>query len=140
MSTLHIDRVSKNPAQQALAPENQAILRTCHTSAEEAQDAATDFLLDHVGNQLLAGQPHLMLSPTQATWIVPIHLAYVHTGPLGSVGVIAVDEESGQVVAWTPVDQIKAAARTLREAKAPSLTQNFQTFIATNYEQPEATA
>jgi hypothetical protein len=47
------------------------------------------------------------------------------------VGVIAVDEASGQVVAWTPVDQSKAAARTLRAAKAPYLTQNFQTFMVT---------
>jgi len=52
---------------------------TPHTSAEEAQSATTEFLLDHVGNQLLAGQPHSMLS---ATWIVPIHLAYVHTACL----------------------------------------------------------
>ena len=57
---------------------------------------------------------------------MPIHLAYVHTGPLGRVGIMAADEERGQVVAWTPVDQSKAAARTLRVAKAPSLTQDFQ--------------
>lgn len=81
MPTLRIDRVTKNPAQQALVPENQTVLLTRHTSVEQAQGAATDFLLDHVGNQLLAGQPHLMLSATQAIWIVPIHLAYVHTGP-----------------------------------------------------------
>lgn len=31
-----------------------------------------------------------MLSATQAAWIVPIQLlAYVHTGPLDSMGVIA---------------------------------------------------
>lgn len=66
-----------------------------------------------------------MFSATQATWIGPIPLAYVHTGPLGSVGVIAVDEESRQVVAWTSVDQNKAAARSIRAAKEPYLTQNF---------------
>jgi len=60
---------------------------------DEACAAATDFLLDHVGNQLAAGQPHLMVSAVQATWIVPVQLAYIHSGTLGAVGVVAVDEE-----------------------------------------------
>lgn len=50
----------------------------------------------------------------------------VHTVSLGSVGVIAVDEERGQIVTWTSVDQSKAAARTLRAVNIPSLTQQFQ--------------
>jgi hypothetical protein len=93
-------------------------------------------LLDQVGNQLLVSQPHTILSSTQATWIVPVYLACLHTGPIGSVGVIAVDEETGLVVAWTPVDQMKAAAQVLRAAKEPSLNRQFQTFMATtNLEQ-----
>ena len=54
------------------------------------------------------------------------------TGPIGSVGVVAVDNETGLVVAWTPIDQMKAASRTLRERKEPYLTQQFQTFITTH--------
>jgi len=42
------------------------------------------------------------------------------------VGVIAVDEERGQAVSQTPVDQSKAATRTLRAAKVPSLPREFQ--------------
>ncbi len=143
MSTLTLGVVTKTAGQQPFAPENQATLRKPHTSTEEAQSAATEFLLDHVGNQLLAGQPHLMVSSTEATWVVPVHLAYLHTGPIGSVGVVAVDDETGLVVAWTPIDQMKAASRMLRESKEPYLTQQFQTFIATNnpaQRQPEAAA
>ena len=54
-----------------------------------------------------------MLSAIQATWNVPIHLA--------------VRADCG----LDAVDQSKAAARTLRAAKAPSLTQNFQPFMVT---------
>lgn len=143
MSTISTVPLTKNASQRPAMAEIQPMSWSAHITAEQAQSAATGFLLDHVGNQLLAGQPHLMLSPTRATWIVPIHLAYLHTGLLGSVGVVAVDDETGLVVAWTPIDQIKAASRTLRGSKEPSLTQQFQTFMATTIpeqRQPESAA
>ena len=121
MSIISPGLITKNASQRPVMAEIQPMSWSAHITAEQAQSAATGFLLDHVGNQLLAGQPHLMLSPTRATWIVPIHLTYLHTGPLGSVGVIAVDDETGLVVAWTPIDQIKTASRALCAAKAPTL-------------------
>jgi hypothetical protein len=102
-----------------------------HLNSEEARAAATDFLLDHLGNQLVAGEPHIMVSAVRAVWVVPVQLAYIHTGILGSVGVVAVDEETGQVVAWTPIAQMKAAGRRIREAQNPDLAEQFKSFIAT---------
>ena len=75
---------------------NEPPLLTHRISPVEAQAAATDFLLEHVGNQLVAGQPHLMVSAVRTTWIVPVQLAYIHSGTLGDVGVVAVDEETGR--------------------------------------------
>jgi hypothetical protein len=98
-------------------------------SAEEAQAAATDFLLDHAGNQLLAGTPLRMTAALRSVWVVPVHLTYIHTGPIGSVGVIGVDEETGQVIAWTPIQEMKAASRRLREAQ-PDVSTTFPSFIA----------
>lgn len=103
---------------------------THRISPDEACAAATDFLLDHVGNQLVAGWPHLMVSAVRAIWIVPVQLAYVHTGTLGEVGVVAVDEETGRVIAWTPIPHMKAASRELREARGPELFEQFRTFMA----------
>lgn len=131
MSTLNINTTIQELERRRLILEKQGAPRTQRTSAEEAQSAATELLLAHVGNQLLAGQPHLMVSSTEATWVVPVHLSYLPTGPIGSVGVVAIDDETGLVVAWTPIDQMKAASRTLRESKKPYLTQQFQTFMAT---------
>ncbi len=96
---------------------------------ESACLAVTDFLLDHVGNQLIVGEPHLMVSALRAVWIVPVYLTYIHTGPLGEVGVVAVDEETGQVVAWTPIPQMKAAGRKLRADQEPCLSKQFQALM-----------
>ena len=111
---------------------------TQRISPDEARAAATDFLLDHVGNQLVAGQPHLMVSAVRATWIiVPVQLAYVHSGTLGSMGVVAVDEETGRVIAWTPIAQMKAAGLELRAAHEPELSKQFQTFMTTRSQETD---
>jgi hypothetical protein len=112
------------------------IATSSHITAEEAQAAATDFLLDHVGNQLIAGEPHLMISAWRAVWIVAVHLAYISTGPLGSVGVVAVDDETSQVVAWTPIEQMKAASRRLREAGEPAISEQFRSLMAAGSQDP----
>ena len=95
----------------------------------EACASATGFLLEHLGNHLVADQPHLMVSAVRTVWIVPVHLAYIHTGTLGSVGVVAVDEETGQVIAWTPIPQMKAASRQLRASHEPELSDQFRAFM-----------
>lgn len=114
----------------AKVPVYQTSTLTHRISPDEACAAAMDFLLDHVGNQLVAGQPHLMVSAVRAIWIVPVQLAYIHSGTLGNVGVVAVDEETGHVIAWTPIAQMKAATRELREAHEPELSEQFRAFMA----------
>lgn len=119
---------------QAMVYEVPVLTR--HTSPDEARASATDFLLDHVGNQLVAGKPHQMVSAVRAIWIVPVQLAYIHTGTLGSVGVVAVDEETGQVVGWTPIAQMKAASRQLRESQEPELSEQFRSFMSAAAREP----
>lgn len=103
---------------------------TPHSNSESARDAATEFLLDHVGTQLLAGQPYLLLGALHASWIVPAQLAYPHTGVIGTVGVVAVDDETQRVIGWTPIAQMKRASRQLRDSREPALTEEFQAFMA----------
>lgn len=102
---------------------------TAHLSESQAVNAATDFLLDHLGSQFLAGQPYLMVSAVRSVWVVPVHLTYIHTGPIGTVGVVAIDEETGQAVAWTPIGDMKAAAQALRDGAEPGLSRGFQQFM-----------
>lgn len=105
---------------------------TKHISSDDACAAATEFLLDTMGNLLVVGTPHMMVSAVRAVWIVPVQLASLHTGVLGSVGVVAVDEETGQVVAWTPLAEMKAAARRLRALHEPELSEQFHSAMASS--------
>lgn len=102
---------------------------TPKSNPEQVRGAATDFLLDHMGNQLTAGTPYLMVAAIRALWIVPVQLGYIHTGTIGTVGVIAVDDETAQVVGWTPIAQMKSAIQNLRENREPELSESFQTFM-----------
>lgn len=103
------------------------------TSTEDAKAAATEFLLDFVGSQLVVGNPVSMASALRSVWIVPVSLSYIHTGVLGEIGVIAVDEETGEVVAWTPIEQMKTASQKLRTKREPQISEQFQTMMsATN--------
>ncbi len=99
------------------------------TNPEQARASATEFLLDHVGNQLTAGAPHLMIAAVRALWIVPVQFGYIHTDVLGTVGVVAVDDETAQVVGWTPIAQMKTTSRALRESREPELSESFQSFV-----------
>jgi hypothetical protein len=50
-------------------------------------------------------------------WVVPNVLTHPDHGILGNVGLVAVDAESGKVVAGTPRADIVAAGRSVREGK-----------------------
>ena len=104
----------------------KTIERINHVSSEQACAAVTEFLLDHVGHLLGVGDPHVMVSAMRTVWIVPVQLSYLHTGVLGTVGVVAVDEELGQVVAWTPISDMKEASRRLRALHEPRISEQFQ--------------
>lgn len=121
----------------SLATMEELTLPKHNVSADDARAAATEFLLDHLGNQLTTGEPIRMLSAVRSTWIVPVQLAYIHTGVLGNVGVIAVDEETSLVIGWTPVDQIKAAGRQLREQHEPDLSAQFKALMSPNIQGTE---
>lgn len=100
------------------------------STSENARAAATEFLLDHAGNQLIAGTPYLLFGALHATWIVPVQLSYPNSGVLGTVGVLAVDDETQHVIGWTPLAQMKASSRQLRESREPHLTEQFRAFMS----------
>lgn len=89
---------------------------TINYSAEVARRLAGRFVANEIGYLLRCGDPKLVVSE-RLYWRVPIILALPTTGPIGTVGTIDVDVETGQTVskyrhriAWRPV------SRTYREA------------------------
>ena len=62
-----------------------------------AQRKVSKLLLDHVGNLLYGERPSLVVG-RRLLWRVPVWLALPTTGPLGQVGTLDVDAQTGEVL------------------------------------------
>jgi len=62
-----------------------------------AQRKVSKLLLDHVGNLLYGERPSLVAG-RRLLWRVPIWLALPTTGPLGQVGTLDVDAQTGEIL------------------------------------------
>ena len=82
-------------------------------TALQAQAEANLFLSDHVPDRFMAGPPSLDLAAQ--VWRVPVLLAYPVIGPVGQTGEIFVSVTAEEVVAYTPIEEMKVAARALYE-------------------------
>jgi hypothetical protein len=79
----------------------------------QAQAAANLFLSDHLPDRFMAGLPSLDV--TTHVWRVPVLLAYPIIGPVGQTGEILVSVTVAEVVSYTPIEEMKVAARALYE-------------------------
>jgi len=82
-------------------------------SAQVAQQHAQEFLRENALIRFSVGTPRRMVSALRSVWSVPVELRYLNYGLVGQVGIIAVDEETGNVVAWTPRDEMWIVAAEL---------------------------
>ena len=82
-------------------------------TALEAQAAANLFLSDNLGDRFLGSGPRLDAAAN--VWRVPVMLAYPFIGPVGQTGEILVSATSEEIVSYTPLEEMKATARTLYE-------------------------
>lgn len=98
----------------------QRLSVTVHISAdvltpEAARRRVNGWLLDNVGNLLLAETPELVASD-QLVWRVPIVLTSPTHGHIGPVGTIDLDAVSGEVISnSTTIEQLHVCARQLAE-------------------------
>lgn len=65
--------------------------------AQTAQRQVTKLLLDQVGNLLYGERPSLV-ADERLLWRVPVWLALPTTRPLGQVGILDVDKETGEIL------------------------------------------
>jgi hypothetical protein len=68
-----------------------------HTTATVARRRASRLVISEIGNLLYGGEPSLVVSE-RICWRVPILLAFPDTGPVGQVGALDVDVETGEVL------------------------------------------
>jgi hypothetical protein len=62
-----------------------------------AQRSVSKLLLDHVGNLLYGERPNLVAG-RRLLWRVPVWLASPRSGPVGQVGVLDVDAQTGEIL------------------------------------------
>ena len=93
--------------------------------AETAKRLTNRFLLENLPDRFCAGTPRFLQFPLRSVWIVPVVLAYPRIGPVGQAGIAAVDTETGSVVGWTPLDEMKKAAEAIYERKKADIEAAF---------------
>lgn len=95
-------------------------------SVQAAQARAAEFLSDNDLARFSVGAPRRMVSPLRSVWSVPIDLRYPNYGLVGEVGVVAIDQETGNVVAWTPREEMLATAAELYHDQREPIEQSRQ--------------
>lgn len=80
-------------------------------SALEAQAAANLFLSDNLPDRFCADDPRL--DKAARLWRVPVILAYPFIGSVGEVGEITVSALSEEILAHTPLDEMRSRGLSL---------------------------
>ena len=86
----------------AALPRSGRVEVNIHLSADIQVTAAmarrrvSRLVISEVGNLLYGGEPSLLIGE-RICWRVPILLAYPDTGPIGQVGTLDVDVETGNI-------------------------------------------
>ena len=68
-----------------------------HITATIARRRVSRLVISEIGNLLYGGEPSLIIGE-RICWRVPVLLAYPDTGPVGQVGTLDVDVETGEVL------------------------------------------
>ncbi len=80
-----------------------------------AQRKVSKLLLDQVGNLLYGERPNLVAG-RRMLWRVPVWLALPNTGPLGQVGTLDVDTQTGEILfTRQTLDEIAERGNALAE-------------------------
>ena len=92
-------------------------------TAYQAQAEAGGFLTDHLPDRFCAGRPQF--DHEARVWRVPVLLSYAAIGPVGQVGEIIVSAATEEVLSFTPLEEMKAAALSLYEEHRDAIEAAF---------------
>jgi len=85
-----------------------------------AQRQVSKLLLDQVGNLLYGERPSLVVE-RRLLWRVPIWLALPTSGPLGQVGSLDVDAQTGEILVTQQIlDEIAERGNALARRATPA--------------------
>ena len=95
------------------------------TELEGEQTAANGFIVRHYPIGCLGGAPRWLSLSSADLWIFPVLLTSPGYGVVGEVGLVAIDARTGQVLAGTPRDEVRAAIQRLKQEKHGDLEAAF---------------
>jgi hypothetical protein len=81
------------------------------TTVFEARATANGWLIEHLPDRFAAGIP--AFDADLSGWRIPVWLSYPRLEPLGPVGELVIDEVSGDVKSYTPIDEMNKLALEL---------------------------
>ncbi|HRQ37563.1 MAG TPA: hypothetical protein PLD25_06585 [Chloroflexota bacterium] len=94
-------------------------------SGQEAVGIAQEFVADYLTDLMGVGVPWRMQSPLGRIWVVPVWIAYPGFEQPATIGSIAVDENSGTIISWTPIEEMKANAAQFHAINSGQIVANF---------------
>lgn len=84
-------------------------------TAQSAQRKVSKLVLDQVGNLLYGNPPNLVAGP-RLLWRVPVWVSSPDRGPIGQVGILDVDAQTGEVLySQEQLNNIGEQARALAQ-------------------------
>jgi hypothetical protein len=93
------------------------------TTVLEARITANEWLMAHLPDRFAAGIPEHNRSTSG--WRVPIWLSYPQLEPLGPVGELVIEELTGTVLVYTPIDDMKDRALKLYQQHREQIEAGF---------------
>jgi hypothetical protein len=91
----------------------------------QVQARANGYCLLTYGDAYVGGKPHRLLLPSGRIWIVPVMFANASFGPVGQVGVVALDSKTLEVLDATPRSEVRAEGVRLAREKRDVLDSAF---------------
>ncbi len=99
---------------------NISLSADVHITATMARRRVSRLVISEVGNLLYGGEPSLVVGE-RLCWRVPVLLAYPDTGPVGQVGALDVDVETGEIlVSPEQLAEISDYAHYLAQRTSPA--------------------
>jgi hypothetical protein len=92
---------------------------------EKARVTAREYIVRHYPFGCTGGTPYLLPLAAGELWVVPIVLTSPGYGPVGDVGIVALNARTGEIVSGTPAEPVRGAVERLKEEKHDALEAAF---------------
>jgi hypothetical protein len=109
------------PGQQKRATVPSRRVGRRKREVETVQVAANSYCLRQYGIRCSGGTPRCLALRGSDVWIVPIIFTSPGYGPVGEVGLVAIDAATHEVAGATPREEARAAVARLAEEKRNEL-------------------